>query len=84
MVLVACVFGVVAPNSGNQTILVKYGTKGAEGEVAAPAHRRRDGVGLLDDRAGEPGLRSPLPHHQRRAVRGDEWVINGHKWFTSK
>ena len=37
----ASLFGVVAPNSGNQTILVKYGTEEQKREVAAPAHRRQ-------------------------------------------
>ena len=33
----ASLFGVVAPNSGNQSILVKYGTEDAEAAVAAAA-----------------------------------------------
>ena len=36
----AALFGVVAPNSGNQTILVKYGTEEQKQKWLAAAHRR--------------------------------------------
>ena len=36
----ASLFGVVAPNSGNQTILVKYGTEEQKQQVAAPPRSR--------------------------------------------
>ena len=40
-------------------------------------------LGVLDDRARERGL-GPDAAADTRAVRdGDEWVINGHKWFSS-
>ena len=78
----AGLFGVVAPNSGNQSILVKYGTEDAEAEVAAAAHRRRDGVRLLDDRTAQRRL-DPRSLTTSAVLDGDEWVINGHKWFTS-
>ena len=35
----ASLFGVVAPNSGNQSLLVQVRDRGAEAEVAGPAHR---------------------------------------------
>ena len=35
----ASLFGVVAPNSGNQTILVKYGTEEQKRKWLHPAHR---------------------------------------------
>ncbi len=37
----ASLFGVVAPNSGNQTILVKYGTEEQKEKWLLPADRRR-------------------------------------------
>ena len=73
-------FGIAAPNSGNASILVKYGTEEQKQQVAAPAHRRDHGVGLLDDRArarrvgpalhrdrGGPGRR-PLGHQRPQVV----------------
>ena len=54
----------------------------AEEEVARAAHRGQDAVRLLDDRARQRRLR-PTLDQDHRAREGDEWVINGHKWFTS-
>ena len=48
----ASLFGVVAPNSGNQTILVKYGTEEQKKKWLEPADRAASmRVRLLDDRA---------------------------------
>ena len=53
----------------------------AEGTVAVSADEPGDLVGVLDDRAAGR-LRPAL--FKTEAVRdGDEWVINGEKWFTS-
>ncbi len=78
----ASLFGVVAPNSGNQTILVKYGTE----------EQKRKWLLPLVEGTMQSGFSMTEPEHagsdprsiQTSAVReGDEWVINGHKWFTS-
>jgi acyl-CoA dehydrogenase len=78
----ASLFGVVAPNSGNQKILVKYGTDEQKQQWLLP----------LIEGTMESGFSMTEPHNpgsdprslDTRAVReGDEWVINGHKWFTS-
>ena len=51
-------------------------------QLAAAAAGRRPALGVLDDRARDAGSDPTLL--QTRAVRdGDEWVINGHKWFSS-
>ena len=65
----ASLFGVVAPNSGNQTILAKYGTDGAEGEVAPPPGRGDHAVGVLHDRAGERRLGPAAPSAPARCAR---------------
>ena len=56
---------------------------GAEGAVPAPARRGDGALVLLDDRAAT----SPAPTRPRcgraRSLDGDEWVIDGHKWFSS-
>ena len=75
-------FGVAAPNSGNATILVKYGTE----------EQKRKWLLPLIDGTMESGFSMTEPDHAgsdprsitSEAVRdGDDWVINGHKWFTS-
>ena len=43
--------------------------RGPEAEVAHPARRRRDGVGLLDDGTAQRRLRPAVAHDQRRARR---------------
>jgi acyl-CoA dehydrogenase len=78
----ASLFGVVAPNSGNQSILVKYGTETQKEQWLMP----------LIDGTMESGFSMTEPHNPGSDPRslttqavadGDEWVINGHKWFTS-
>ena len=78
----ASLFGVVAPNSGNQSILVKYGT---------PEQKEKWLMPLIEGTM-ESGFSMTEPHNpgsdprslDTSAVRdGDSWVINGHKWFTS-
>ena len=78
----ASLFGVVAPNSGNQTILAKYGTKEQKEKWLIPLVEgtMQSGFSMTEpDNAGSDPRRI-----RTSAVReGDEWVINGHKWFTS-
>ena len=78
----APMFGVVAPNSGNQKVLVKYGTPEQKKKWLEPlvAGETQSCFSMTEpDNAG-----SDPRSIQTRAVRdGDEWVINGLKWFTS-
>jgi acyl-CoA dehydrogenase len=78
----AKLFGVVAPNSGNQKILVKYGTD----------EQKRKWLLPLVDGTMESGFSMTEPENAGSDPRsltttatrdGDHWVINGHKWFTS-
>ncbi len=75
-------FGVVAPDSGNQTILIKYGTEEQKRKWLDPliAGEIRSCFSMT-----EPDAPGSNPYAiQTRAVRdGDDWVINGRKWFTS-
>jgi len=78
----ATLFGVVAPNSGNQTILAKYGTAEQKEKWLLPLV---EGTMQSGFSMTEPENAGSDPRSIRTtAVReGDEWVINGHKWFTS-
>ena len=78
----ASLFGVVAPNSGNQTILVKYGTEEQKKKWLLPLVEgtMQSGFSMTEPENAGSDPRSI----QTTAMReGDEWVINGHKWFTS-
>ncbi len=78
----ASLFGVVAPNSGNQTILAKYGTKEQKEKWLVPLVEgtMQSGFSMTEpDNAGS----DPRAIRTSAVREGDEWVINGHKWFTS-
>lgn len=75
------VFGSQAPDSGNAEILAHYGTEQQKATYLEP---------LLDGRLSssysmtEPQGGADPAMFTTRAVRdGDEWVIDGEKWFSS-
>lgn len=75
------VFGCQAPDSGNAEILAHYGTAEQKARYLEP---------LLDNRIvscfsmTEPqGGADPKVFTTRAELDGDEWVINGDKWFSS-
>lgn len=78
----APLFGIVAPNSGNQTLLVKYGTEEQKRKWLVPLIEGTLESGFSMTEPDQPGSD---PRSLKTTARrdGDEWVINGHKWFTS-
>jgi acyl-CoA dehydrogenase len=75
------VFGCQAPDSGNAEILAHYGTEEQRAKYLQP---------LLDGEISscysmtEPHAGADPTLFTTQAVRdGDEWVINGEKWFSS-
>lgn len=78
----AALFGVVAPNSGNQQILLKYGTEDQKQRWLLPLIEGTMESGFSMTEPDQPGSD---PRSLKTTARrdGDEWVINGHKWFTS-
>ena len=75
------VFGCQAPDSGNAEILAHYGTAGQKARYLQP---------LLDGDISscysmtEPHAGADPTLFTTRATRdGDQWVINGEKWFSS-
>jgi len=78
----ASLFGVVAPNSGNQKILAQYGTKEQIEKWLIPLTEGRMESGFSMTEPNTPGS-DPRSLKTTARREGDEWVINGHKWFTS-
>lgn len=78
----ASLFGVVAPNSGNQKILAKYGTDEQKEKWLIPLIEGTMESGFS---MTEPDTAGSDPRSLKTVARrdGDEWVIDGHKWFTS-
>ncbi|HUW01213.1 MAG TPA: acyl-CoA dehydrogenase family protein [Acidimicrobiales bacterium] len=78
----ASLFGVVAPNSGNQKILLQYGTPEQREKWLMPLIEGTMESGFSMTEPDQPGSD---PRSLKTTARrdGDEWVINGHKWFTS-
>ena len=75
------IFGCQAPDSGNAEILAHYGTEEQRAKYLQP---------LLDGEISscysmtEPhGGADPTLFRTRAERDGDEWVINGYKWFSS-
>ena len=78
----AALFGVVAPNSGNQKILLKYGSEEQRKKWLVPLTegKMQSAFSMTEpDNAGS----DPRSIKTTATRDGNEWVINGHKWFTS-
>jgi acyl-CoA dehydrogenase len=73
---------VVAPNSGNQSILVKYGTDEQKRQWLLPLIEGTMESGFSMTEPHNPGS-DPRSLDTTAVIDGDEFVINGHKWFTS-
>jgi alkylation response protein AidB-like acyl-CoA dehydrogenase len=75
------IFGCQAPDTGNMEILAAYGTEEQKKRWLEPLMNQEiwSAYSMTEPEGGsDPNL------FKTRAVRdGDEWVINGEKWFTS-
>ncbi len=78
----SALFGIAAPNSGNASILLKYGTEEQKEKWLLPliAGEVESGFSMTEPEHAGSDPRSLTTEAVRE---GDEWVINGHKWFTS-
>ena len=75
------VFGCQAPDSGNAEILAHFGTAEQKAKYLQPL---LDGTISSCYSMTEPHAGADPTLFRTRAVRdGDEWVLNGEKWFSS-
>jgi len=76
------VFGNQAPDSGNSEVLAHFGTEAQKKQWLRPLldGKLRSAFSMTEpDNAGS----DPTQMSTIAVLKGDEWVINGHKWFTS-
>jgi acyl-CoA dehydrogenase len=76
------IFGNQAPDSGNSEVLAHFGTPEQKERWLHPLleGRIRSGFSMTEPmHAGS----DPVNMSTTAVLDGDEWVINGHKWFTS-
>ncbi len=75
-------FGAQAPDSGNAEILWQFGTQAQKDRWLKPlvSGEIRSGFSMTEP---EVSGADPTMLQTRAARDGDDWVINGHKWFTS-
>jgi len=75
------VFGCQSPDSGNAQIIARYGTLEQRDRYLQPL---LDGTLVSCFSATEPQSGAdPTMYECRAHLDGDEWVINGEKWFSS-
>jgi len=73
-------FGCQAPDTGNMELIAHNGTEEQKKKYMEPllSGEKHSAYSMTEPHAGEPG------EFVCSAVRdGDEWVLNGEKWFTS-
>ena len=75
------VFGCQAPDSGNAEILARYGSPELRRRYLEPL-LAQDVVSAFS-MTEQAGGSDPTQFTTRAQLDGDEWVINGEKWFTS-
>lgn len=75
------VFGCQAPDSGNAEILAHYGTEALKQKYLEPLLRNEivSSFSMTEPQGGS----DPTQFIVRAERDGDEWVINGEKWFSS-
>ncbi|WP_131744919.1 acyl-CoA dehydrogenase family protein [Frankia sp. Cppng1_Ct_nod] len=75
------VFGCQAPDSGNSEILAHFGTEEHKAKYLEPLLRNE--IVSCFSMTEPQGGADPKVFKTRAVLDGDEWVINGEKWFSS-
>jgi alkylation response protein AidB-like acyl-CoA dehydrogenase len=75
-------FNTQAPDIGNMEVLLKHGTPAQKERFLEPLVRGevRSSFGMTEPEY--PGS-NPVWMNTRAVMEGGEWVINGHKWYTT-
>ncbi len=81
-VLAGMAFNCAAPDTGNMEILAEHGNEGQRERWLEPLleGRIRSCFSMTEP---EVSGSDPTLLQARAELDGDEWVVNGHKWFTS-
>ncbi|MGN6516803.1 MAG: acyl-CoA dehydrogenase family protein [Rhizomicrobium sp.] len=79
--LAPVVFGCQAPDTGNAEIIAHYGNEEQKKKYLWPLLNNEitSGYSMTEPQGGS----DPLAFTTRAELHGNEWVINGEKWFTS-
>ena len=79
--LAPTVFGCQAPDTGNAEIIAHYGTDAQKEKYLWPLLNGeiRSAFSMTEPTGGS----DPLTFKTRAVLDGDEWVINGEKWFST-
>ena len=75
------VFGRQAPDTGNSEILAKYGTPEQKKQYLEPLLRNE--IVSCFSMTEPQGGADPKVFATKAELKGDNWVINGEKWFSS-
>jgi acyl-CoA dehydrogenase len=76
------VFGNQAPDSGNSEVLAQFGTEQQKKRWLYPLLDGKIRSGFSMTEPGNAGS-DPTLMSTTAVLQSDEWVINGHKWFTT-
>ncbi|RAK63344.1 acyl-CoA dehydrogenase family protein [Phenylobacterium kunshanense] len=79
--LAPTIFGCQAPDSGNAEIIAHYGTEKQKEQYLWPLLNGdiRSAFSMSEPTGGS----DPLTFQTRAVLDGNEWVINGEKWFST-
>ncbi len=74
------IFGCQAPDTGNMELIAHLGTEDQKKRYLQPllSGEKRSAYSMTEPHAGEPG-----EFKCSAVLDGNEWLINGEKWFTS-
>ena len=74
------IFGCAAPDTGNMELLAHNGTEAQKEKYLKPTleGKMRSAYAMTEPHAGEPGEFKCAANRD-----GDDWVLNGEKWFIS-